>query len=74
MAELQQLSPNVYYVAPPGKNFNQFASMMANYPKVRTPWTTELFRMRVQAMDPTAKLRALQQLERERMRVPGQLR
>ena len=71
MAELQQLSPNVYYVAPPGKNFNQFASMMANYLKVRTPWTTELFRMRVQAMDPTAKLRALQQLERERMRYQG---
>lgn len=64
---IQQLSPDVYYVTPPGQNFNQFSSFMSSYLKTRTPWTQRLFEMRVRALDPSARLAALQALERSRM-------
>ena len=65
--QIQQLSPDVYYVTPPEQPFNQFSSFMAGYLKTRTPWTQRLFQMRVAALDPSARLAALRGLERDKM-------
>ncbi len=66
MADISQLGAGVYYVAPPGKNSNRFASFMAGWLKTRTPWAESIFKQRLAALDPTAKLAALAQLDKSR--------
>ncbi len=66
MADISQLGAGVYYVAPPGKNSNRFASFMASWLKTRTPWAEAIFKQRLAALDPTAKLAALAQLDKSR--------
>lgn len=66
----------VLYVPPPTVEHNAFAAFWAGFLQARTPWATELFRRRLDAMDPSrraeAALRARQQ-DLEAMKTLAQL-
>jgi uncharacterized protein YoaH (UPF0181 family) len=64
-AASNEFTSALYYAPPPQQPMNVFAAFWSNFLKERTPWARQLFTARLKAMDPTAKLQALVDLEKE---------
>ncbi len=67
-----------YYSPPPSGDYNFGAAFLSGFLATRNPWATELFMMRLRAMDPTARMKELNAaaetlagLERARSQMDG---
>lgn len=49
----------VMYASPPDEAPNVFAAFVSNFMSVRNPWATDLFRRRLDALDPTKRAQLL---------------
>lgn len=55
----------LYYAPPPQQPPNMFAAYWSGFLRERTPWAREVFSARLRALDPSAKLNALVELEKQ---------